>query len=373
MSCNENWLKLATTPGIGAVRAGHLIRHFGTVRNALSAGESGWRNAGLPTRVRKALASGPNEAFDTARAWLAAENHHFLTPESPDYPLALSELDCAPPWLYAMGDTDLLRYPAIAIVGSRNPSQGGRETAHEFAAALSRAGLIIVSGLARGIDTAAHEGALAAGGLTVAVTGTGLDRVYPAANKALAAKIAERGLLVSEFGLGTQPARGNFPRRNRIIAGLCTATLVVEAARASGSLITARMASAANREVFALPGSIHNPLARGCHQLIREGAKLVETTDHILEEIAGSLHGYRQIPADDAAPGHAQTPDQTASVSGDPAADQLLAALGHDPMRVDDLAARTGWSANEVSSTLLILELEGRVRALAGGTYVRIG
>ncbi|HET7314571.1 DNA-processing protein DprA, partial [Salinisphaera sp.] len=304
--------------------------------------------------------------------WLAEEHHHFISLGDAAYPAALAELDPPPPWLYALGDTDLLDYPAIAVVGSRNPSHAGREAAHEFGRALAAAGLVVVSGLARGIDAAAHEGALDADGLTIAVTGTGLDRVYPAAHKALAERIAERGLLLSEFALGTQPARGNFPRRNRVIAGLCAATLVVEAARASGSLITARMAGAANREVFALPGSIHNPLARGCHQLIREGAKLVETTDHILEEIAGSIGGYRRETSAATATGEPAAPVDSDDNSDDEA-ERLLAALGHDPARIDDLVARTGWPADAVSSTLLILELEGRVRAVAGGAYVRVG
>ncbi|WP_424822159.1 DNA-processing protein DprA [Salinisphaera sp.] len=369
MTDRSAWLRLATTPGIGATLAGRLIERFGSVEAALAGSESGWREAGLRAPARQALAEPPGESMTKAETWLAEAGHHFLTLDHPAYPTALAELEPPPPWLYALGDLDLLDYPAIAIVGSRNPSHSGREAAHEFGRALATAGLVVVSGLARGIDAAAHEGALAADGHTIAITGTGLDRVYPAANKALAERIAERGLLLSEFGLGTQPARGNFPRRNRVIAGLCTATLVVEAARASGSLITARMASAANREVFALPGSIHNPLARGCHQLIREGAKLVETTDHILEEIAGSISGYRRRPAagtdeNDTAP--------VESGGRDDAAD-LLAAIGHDPVRIDDLVSRTGWPADAVSSTLLILELEGRVQAVAGGTYVRSG
>lgn len=369
MTDRSAWLRLATTPGIGATLAARLIERFGSVEAALAGSEAGWRDAGLRAPARQALAEPPGESMARAETWLAEADHHFLTLDHPAYPTALAELDPPPPWLYALGDLDLLDYPAIAIVGSRNPSHAGREAAHEFGRALATAGLVVVSGLARGIDAAAHEGALAADGHTIAITGTGLDRVYPAANKALAERIAERGLLLSEFGLGTQPARGNFPRRNRVIAGLCTATLVVEAARASGSLITARMASAANREVFALPGSIHNPLARGCHQLIREGAKLVETTDHILEEIAGSISGYRRRAA---ATPEEEGSETTEPVGQDDAAD-LLAAIGHDPVRIDDLVSRTGWPADAVSSTLLILELEGRVQAVAGGTYIRSG
>lgn len=367
----RDWLRLACTPGIGAAIGARLIERYGTAKNVLAAGDAGWRELGVPRAARAALAAPDAARVEETERWLAQDNHWLVTPTHPHYPDALAELSPAPPWLYALGDTELLTYPAIAIVGSRNPSPGGLETAREFGAALASAGLVVVSGLARGIDAAAHEGALAADGMTIAVCGTGLDRVYPAMNKDLAERIAARGLLISEFGLGTQPARGNFPRRNRIIAGLCTATLVVEAARASGSLITARMAAAAGRDVFALPGSIHNPLARGCHQLIRDGAKLVETTDHILEDIAGVLDGFRR-PADSASDSHKAESDPQDSAAEDDDHTVLMSALGHAPARVDDLVARTGWSADAVSSTLLILELQGRVVAGPGGAYTRV-
>ena len=364
-------LQMACTPGIGATLGSRLIQHFGTAERALAAGERAWRELGVPRAACAALAASDNARLDETARWLEAPNHHFITRDHRHYSSALAELDPAPPWLYGLGDTELLNYPAIAIVGSRNPSPAGLEAAREFGSALASAGLVVVSGLARGIDAAAHEGALAADGMTIAVCGTGLDRVYPAMHKELAERIAANGLLLSEFGLGTEPARGNFPRRNRIIAGLCTATLVVEAARASGSLITARMASAAGRDVFALPGSIHNPLARGCHQLIRDGAKLVETTDHILEDIAGVLDGYRRQHAYTSDHEHEDVESAAASAIESDDHATLLAALGHGPARVDDLVARTGWSADAVSSTLLILELEGRVQAGPGGAYTR--
>lgn len=326
----------------------------------------------MPRPARAALAAPDSARAEEAERWLAADDHHFVTRAHSHYPNALAELTPAPPWLYALGDTELLNHPAIAIVGSRNPTPGGLEAAREFGAALAGAGLVVVSGLARGIDAAAHEGALAANGMTIAVCGTGLDRVYPAMHTDLAERIAASGLLLSEFALGTQPVPGNFPRRNRIIAGLCTATLVVEAARRSGSLITARMASAAGRDVFALPGSIHNPLARGCHQLIRDGAKLVETTDHILEDIAGVLDGFRRPPADTDASQKSE-PDRQDGASEDADHVALLTALGHAPARIDELVARTGWSPDAVSSTLLILELQGRVHAGPGGAYTRAG
>lgn len=368
---DEAWLQLATTPGIGATLSERLIAHFGTPERALAAGDAAWQRLGVTAPARAKLAQNENPSLDAAKRWLAGDpNRHFITLEHSAYPAPLADLDPAPPWLYALGDIDLLNRPAVAIVGSRNPTHAGLEASREFGHALAQAGLVVVSGLARGIDAAAHEGALEAKGMTIAVCGTGLDRVYPAIHRELAGRIAEQGLLLSEFSLGTLPARGNFPRRNRIIAGLCSATLVVEAARQSGSLITARLAAAAGRDVFALPGSIHNPLARGCHQLIRDGAKLVETTDHILEEIAGRFDSYRPAPgaAHDRPAGARDTPGETAV---DPDSAELLSALGHAPARIDDLVSRTGWSADAVSSRLLILELEGEVVTLPGGAYAR--
>lgn len=364
----EAWLRLANTPGIGAVTVERLLERFGDPQAVVSASDQSLKEAGVSAPARAALAEPDPAYLAAARDWLAADAaHHFISRDAARFPAALADLDPVPPWLYGLGDLDLLDRPAIAIVGSRNPSHAGRAAAYEFGQALAAAGFVVVSGLASGIDAAAHEGALAARGMTIAVTGTGLDRVYPAANRHLARQIADSGLLVSEFPLGTQPARANFPRRNRIIAGLSVATLVVEAARASGSLITARLASSAGREVFAMPGSIHNPLARGCHQLIRDGAKLVETTEHIIEEIAAVLPGYHR----EHVPAPANEPS-TADASGEPAAaDPLLEAVGFDPVRLDTLVARTGWRADEVSSRLLILELEGRIKTVAGGRYVR--
>jgi len=367
----RDWLRLACTSGIGASLGARLIERYGGPAGVLAAGDAGWREVGVPSAVRAALADPTNTRIEETERWLESDHHHLVTADHPHYPHTLAELTPAPPWLYAIGDTDLLRYPAVAIVGSRNPTAAGLDAAREFGAALAEAGLVVVSGLARGIDGAAHEGALAANGMTIAVCGTGLDRVYPAMHRDLAGRIADAGLLVSEFALGTQPARGNFPRRNRIIAGLCSATLVVEAARASGSLITARMASAAGRDVFALPGSIHNPLARGCHQLIRDGAKLVETTDHILEDIAAVLDGFRAPATRRAASGDRDS-NQQPTAADDPEHRVLLKALGHAPARIDELIARTGWAADAVSSTLLILELEGRVTIAPGGAYTRV-
>jgi DNA processing protein len=273
-----------------------------------------------------------------------------------------------------------LSLPQLAIVGSRNPTAGGRDNATSFAAHLARCGLAITSGLAIGIDTAAHQGALAAEGSTVAVCGTGLDIDYPSANSALAATIAKRGALVSEFPLGMPALQANFPRRNRIISGLTLGTVVVEAAVRSGSLITARLAAEQGREVFAIPGSIHNPLARGCHQLIRQGAKLVETADDILVELRpllGALVGAAALALQVTVPD-----ERNASAAGpaacraagpvlDKAYEILLDALGFEPAGVDTLVERTGFAADEVASMLLILELDGALESRPGGRYVR--
>jgi len=273
----------------------------------------------------------------------------------------------APVGLFVRGDPAVLSLPQLAIVGSRNPTAGGRDNATSFAAHLARGGLAITSGLAIGIDAAAHQGALAAEGITVAVCGTGLDVDYPSAHSALAAAIAQRGALVSEFPLGMPALQANFPRRNRIISGLALGTLVVEAAVRSGSLITARLAAEQGREVFAIPGSIHNPLARGCHQLLRQGAQLVETVDDIFAELRALVGAL--APALQAAV-EPESPAAAAPVL-DKAYEILLDALGFEPAGVDTLVERTGFAADEVASMLLILELDGELESRPGGRYVR--
>ena len=290
------------------------------------------------------------------------DQHQTIKFGDPAFPELLAQLQDPPEELHVLGDVDVMHLPALAIVGSRNPTRAGARSAYEFANFLARTGFCIVSGLAQGIDTAAHRGALDAGAPTVAFLGTGIDRVYPAANRDLAHQIAETGALVSEFPLGTQPARWHFPRRNRLISGLCLGTVVVEAARRSGSLITARLAAEQGREVFALPGSIHNPLARGCHQLIRSGAKLVETAEDIIAELqplVGHMLDVDDAPGDDAptSPGH------------DDEYSELLKVMSHDPSNVELLAEQSGLTIDQVSSMLLILELEGKVEALSGGRY----
>jgi DNA processing protein len=299
-------------------------------------------------------------------SWADEAGHSILTPASPDYPPLLKEIPGPPDCLYVDGQVDALHLPALAIVGSRNPTRQGRQTAYEFARHLGRSGFCIVSGLAQGIDTAAHEGALDGGGQTVAFLGHGVDTVYPASNRSLAARIIGSGALCSEFPLGASPRREHFPQRNRLISGLSLGTIVVEAARKSGSLITARLASEQGREVFAIPGSIHNPLSRGCHQLIRQGAKLVESAADIVDELGMLVDHIATAPGAPAAAEPGPSDD-------DPQYGALLEAMGFDPASTDELAARSGLTIDEVSSMLLILELEGKIEAQAGGRYSRLG
>jgi DNA processing protein len=295
--------------------------------------------------------------------WLEKSNNRILQSDSEDFPELLQQIPGPPTLLYMIGSADALHLPALSIVGSRNPTRGGRENAYEFAKHLGQAGFCIVSGLAQGIDTAAHEGALDAGALTVAFLGHGIDRVYPAANRDLAHRISQNGALVSEYPLGSPPRREHFPQRNRLISGLALGTLVVEAARRSGSLITARLAGEQGREVFAIPGSIHNPLSRGCHQLLKQGAKLVETAEDIVSEL-GALTGHlmqNEVQAQD---------DQTEIELHDADYDILLNSLSFDPASADELAENSGLTIDQVSSMLLILELEEKIEALSGGKYL---
>ena len=300
------------------------------------------------------------------KEWLQNPLHHLVARGDEDYPELLEQIPGPPQELYINGDPGVLHMPAIAIVGSRNPTRGGARNAFEFARHLGRCGFCIVSGLAEGIDTAAHRGALEAGAPTVAFLGHGIDRVYPAANRDLAHEIVRKGALVSEFPLGTHPQKSLFPQRNRLISGLSLGTLVVEAARRSGSLITARLAGEQGREVFALPGSIHNPMSRGCHQLIRQGAKLVETADDIVAELIPLASHMLQNTLE-------STANEPATRSSGDEYLQLRKFLSHDPAGVDELAANSGLTIDQVSSMLLILELEGEVESLSGGRYSLLG
>jgi len=301
--------------------------------------------------------------------WLDQPDNYLISIQDEGYPALLREIPDPPQQLYVHGDPTVLHTHQLAIVGSRNPSPGGQQTAHEFASALAQAGLTITSGLALGIDAAAHEGALSGGGKTLAVVGTGLDRVYPASNRGLAHQVADGGAIVSEFPLGTPVRPGHFPQRNRIISGLSIGTLVVEAALRSGSLITARLAAEQGREVFALPGSIHNPVARGCHKLIRQGAKLVETAQDILEDL-GALAAY--VSQVNSVINQRESINSSSSEVLDSSQQQVLAQLGYDPVSVDAVIERGELPAEQVMASLLALELEGYVSSAPGGTYFRL-
>jgi len=368
----QAWLQLVHARGIGPLRGRALVEHFGGAAAAVAASPAALRGAGLSDKLVDALAGaaraeGPQRDLD----WADGEHCQLLPFDHPAYPARLRQLRDAPLLLYLIGDPEVLATPQLAMVGTRNPSPSGAETAEQFAAHLAARGLSITSGLALGIDGAAHRGALAGGGLSVAVAGTGLDRVYPARHRDLARQIAAEGALISELPTGTQPRAENFPRRNRIIAGLSLGVLVVEAALRSGSLLTARQAIEQGREVFAIPGSIHNPLARGCHRLIRDGAKLVETADDVLEELAALLDGVTAQTvtpvAGDSAAAVSPPPDEPL----DPAYARLLSCIDHDPQPLDVFVARSELPAQEVASMLLMLELRGLVRAVGGGHYQR--
>jgi DNA processing protein len=367
----SSWLTLAHAPGLHAGTLRPLLERLGSAESILTASPAALRESGAAPAFADWLHSRRQQrdvAIEAELRWLEREGHHFVPLAAAAYPPLLGEVSDAPVGLFVRGDPAVLSLPQLAIVGSRNPTAGGRDHAASFATHLACCGLAITSGLAMGIDAAAHRGALDAAGVTVAVCGTGLDIDYPLANSALAAAIAARGALVSEFPLGAPPLKLNFPRRNRIISGLALGTLVVEAALRSGSLITARLAAEQGREVFAIPGSIHNPLTRGCHQLIRQGAKLVETGDDILAELrplAGALASAVQA----AVPGQ-----QNFAAAGpvlDKAYEILLDALGFEPASVDVLVERTGLAADEVASMLLILELDGKLESRPGGRYLR--
>ena len=383
MSSLSSWLTLVRAPGLHAAGLRPLLDRFDSADAVVDASAAALRASGAqPALVdwlqKRRGRSDP--AIDAELRWLEHDAHHFVPLGSDDYPRLLAEVSDAPIGLFVRGDPALLSLPQLAIVGSRNPTAGGRDNATSFAAHLARSGLAITSGLAIGIDAAAHQAALAVDGITIAVCGTGLDIDYPSANSALAAAIAQRGALVSEFPLGTPALQANFPRRNRIISGLALGTLVVEAAVRSGSLITARLAAEQGREVFAMPGSIHNPLARGCHQLLRQGAKLVETVDDIFAELrtlvgalAGALAPALQAAVPDERKSSAAGPGsrEVAAPVLDKAYEILLDALGFEPAGVDTLVERTGFAADEVASMLLILELDGKLESRPGGRYVR--
>lgn len=362
------WLRLTLSPGVGNTAARTLLATFGSAQGIFEQSQATLRQAGSDKLAGLLQTEPPTLAaqLQTTLEWLeGGEDRRVVSLGDTAYPPALLDIEDPPLMLYMLGSLTVRADIAIksianslAIVGSRNPTPQGESNAREFARAFGNSGLCVVSGLALGIDGAAHDGALLGGGDTIAVVGTGLDRVYPKKHLALAHRIARQGMLLSEFPLGTPPLTGNFPRRNRIISGLSLGTLVVEAALKSGSLITARLAAEQGKEVFAIPGSIHSPQSRGCHALIKQGAKLVEVAQDVLEELRLSAP----------APGMAAD-DNPADDGGDPA---LLAALGYDPVSLDALQARTGIDTASLQARLLELELAGQLARLPGGLFQRL-
>lgn len=359
------WLRLTLTPGVGGESRRRLLKVFGLPEAVFSAGAGALVAAAGPVVAERLLGHDTTADVAAALAWSELAGNHILTLADEAYPRAL--LDCPDPplLLYVKGDVTLLSQDAVAIVGSRNASQQGAKDAQAFAASLARAGLVVISGLAMGIDAAAHRGALSVDGATLAVIGTGIDRIYPSANETLAREIAARGTIVSEFPLGTPPLAANFPRRNRVIAGMALGCLVVEAADRSGSLITARLSAESGREVFAVPGSIHSPLSRGCHKLIRQGAKLVESAEDVLEDLRWEQVVASSGAAEDATISGEVTPGSNESI-------RLLEALGHTPLDLDTLGERTGLTSAELLALLLPLELAGQVSQLPGGRFQRL-
>jgi DNA processing protein len=372
------WIRLSLEPDLGAARIRLLLSVFGLPQHIVEATTSNlarYLDPALAARLRQVPAPETQAAIDQALEWLRADGHHLLTLADPHYPRALYALTDPPPILYAHGRLDILTRPMLAIVGARHATADGERNAHAFARHLAQQGWCVVSGLASGIDGAAHDGALdagEAGGGTLAVLGTGIDRVYPSSHHALAHRIATHGLLLSEFPLGTPGLPFHFPQRNRIVAALSQGVLVVEAATRSGSLITARLAGELGREVFAIPGSIHSPLSRGCHALIRQGAKLVESGQDIIEELRqGELPGMPVPPSLAAAPLADPDADAPSDADTDPDDAALLRRLGLDPIALDTLLADLGWSLDRLMGRLTLLEITGRIERCADGRYRR--
>lgn len=351
------WVGLSQTDGLGSRGLCRLLQNFGNPADIYSA-PFNQLNTIVSEAVAKKIANGP--APDTVAPtldWLKEPGNHLVTFADSQYPRPLLEIPDPPPVIYAKGYLHWLNAPCLAMVGSRNSTPQGEKNAEDFAKELTRQGFCIVSGMALGIDGAAHRGALKENGATIAVVGTGLDIVYPSRHRDLAHQIAERGLIVSEFPLGTPSRAQNFPRRNRIISGLSRGCLVVEANTHSGSLITAQLAAEQGREVFAIPGSIHSPVTKGCHQLIKQGAKLVDSIQDIIEEL-GYVSPIGPLPE--------QANDESE-------ASPVLDSMGYDPITIESLMERNGLTSDTLSAMLLVLELEGRVSSLPGGRYQRIG
>lgn len=363
-----HWLRLSLIPGLGSATICQLLAKFGTPDHVLHASSHQLREV-VDAEMAQAIQQGAHEqAVAQTLEWLEKDHAHLVTLADEIYPKQLLEISSPPAVLYGLGNIRLLEQPCLAVVGSRNPTPQGEKNAEDFAENLCRDGLCIVSGMALGIDGAAHRGALKANGATIAVVGTGLDIVYPARHRDLAHKIAERGLILSEFSLGTPSKAQNFPRRNRIISGLSLGCLVVEANIDSGSLITARLAAEQGREVFAIPGSIHSPVAKGCHQLIKQGAKLVESAQDILDELPVAIRAHNILPSSPLG----SDPVEPIAVPNDSETVRIMQSMGYDAVSFETLLTKTGLTSQALSSMLMLLELEGKVAALAGGQYQRL-
>ena len=361
------WLALLRAPGIGAITGQKLLTTFPNISDLFAVTSQKLSDCGLSKKTMDGIKNPRLELIEQDLNWLKDPDHHLVTIQDELYPSLLKEIADPPLALFVEGSPQILATPQLAVVGSRNPSHTGLDNAHDFAKFLAGAGLTITSGLAFGIDAESHKGALAANGKTIAVMGTGLDKIYPATNKAIAKNIVQNGgALVSEYSIATPVKSENFPRRNRIISGLSIGILVVEATIRSGSLITARLATEQGREVFAIPGSIHNPLARGCHTLIRQGAKLIETAQDILEEL-GPLAATTFVAANS----KTEEIEEINENKLDSEYQKLLEYVGYEATPVDVLVERSGFTASNISSMLLILELQGHIKSTAGG-YIKI-
>ena len=394
-------LMLNRIPGASPARVAEWVSYFGSVTGVFQASVGALRSAGLPDKVIQAIRQPDLAGVEADLRWLEGRDHGVLIHGCEGYPVLLGQIRSAPWVLFYRGQPAVLDYPQLAVIGSRTPSAGGARIAFDFAQAFAQMGLVITSGLAQGIDTQAHQGVLSVGGSTVAVVGSGPDVVYPAKNRDIADKITEKGVIVSEFPIGTPPKRENFPRRNRILSGLSLGVLVVEAAKQSGTLITARFALEQGREVFAVPGSIHNPLSKGCHALIKEGAKLVESAEDVLQEIAPQLTaflaagsqvgqaGERDAVAGGLSVGKRDDGGSASAVSMvkprrsvekprvvptglGAEGEVILQALGYDPCSVDAVQERTGLSADSICATLVMLEIEGVVAVATDGRWQRV-
>lgn len=356
-----SWVKLSAVPTVGNQTLCQLLKVFGLPEQVFNASETQLNQVVSPKTAQHIKQFANEELLASAREWLSNPQNHLVTIADSHYPQQLLEVSDPPALLYAKGNLDLLNQPCIGIVGGRNATKQGEQNAESFAEALSLAGYCVVSGMALGIDGAAHRGALAGSGKTIAVVGTGLDIVYPAKHRKLAHQIAESGLILSEFPLGTPSMPGNFPKRNRIISGLSQGCLVVEANTNSGSLITAKLAAEQGREVFAIPGSIHSPMSKGCHQIIKQGAKLVENTQDILEELPDV-----SLVSDSSAVDSTEISEDETNDSG------LLQFIDFEPTSLDQIVGHSGMSTQAVSAEIMLLVLDNLVEELPGGLYQRL-